>query len=145
MRAGLKPANLASDKFSPSLSYALTDQTPQDRLDLDARRVRRRTHRRFRFADGHGVVDCETQTNIVNRCAWLELAAEAILLDKGFCIDKPCLDFPEPVAPQVAIAFDRSLMHRPTVCSVTFIFWMHHVVHAQIVRCSCCIKMRSLK
>src|SRR5207245_3799143 len=93
---------------------------------LDAGGIRRRAHRRLSLANGHGVVDRETQTDIVNGVAGSELAAvTAGGLGKRLCIDQPCLDFPEPVIAQEAVAFDRSLMHGAAPCAVTIVFLRH--------------------
>src|SRR5262245_57839570 len=53
VRAGLQPADLAPDRFTPARTDALADQPLQDRFDLDAGGVGRRAQHRLRLADGH--------------------------------------------------------------------------------------------
>jgi hypothetical protein len=57
MRAGLEPADLLPDQFAPSVSDAFAHQALQYRFNLDAGRIRRRTHSRLCFDDSHGVID----------------------------------------------------------------------------------------
>ena len=59
------------------------------------------------------VVDREPQADIVDGVAGLQRLAIAVgVLRERLGIDKPRLDFPEPVVAKVAVAFDRSRMHQ---------------------------------
>src|SRR3954453_122171 len=87
MRAGLEPADLAPYRFAPSGTDAFADQAVQDRLDVDAGRVGRRAHHRFRFADGHALVDREPQADVVDGIARFEFVAEAVsALRERLCV-----------------------------------------------------------
>src|SRR5207245_682786 len=82
----------APHRFAPARADALADQALQDRLDLDAGRVGRRAHHRFRLADGHAVVDGEPQADIVHGIAGLQFAAKTIgALGEGLCVAQPCV------------------------------------------------------
>src|SRR3954453_19678674 len=126
MRAAFQPADLAPDQFAPALADAFTDQALQDRLDLDAGRIRRRAHRCLGFANGHAIVDRQTQTDVVNGVAGPELVAVTVAgLDERLGVDQSRLDFPEPFVAQIAVAFDRSLVHGATPCRVTIVVLGH--------------------
>ena len=125
MRAGLEPADLLPHQFAPSLADALADQTLQYRLDFDAGRIRRRPHGGLGFDDGHAIVDCEAQADIVNGLAGLQHAAITVVLDKGLGVDQPGLDFPQPVMAQVALAFDRSPVHQAAPLATVLVAVRH--------------------
>jgi hypothetical protein len=48
----------------------------------------------------------------VNGFAGPDLAPATVVLVKRLGVDEPRLDFPEPVTAQIAIAFDRTLVHQ---------------------------------
>src|SRR5882672_6715859 len=126
MRAALEPAELALNHFAPSAADALADQALQDRFDLDAARIGRRTHRRLRLVNRHAVVDRKAQGDVVHGIAGLQFPTVAAgALGKGFCIPQARFDFPQPVVAQVAVAFDRARMHVAAPCRVAGFFLGH--------------------
>lgn len=83
--------------------------------------------------DLHGVVDREPQADIVDGVAGLQFATISIgRLRERFDVDQPRLDFPEAVVPDVAVALDRSRVHRATPGSAGGFSLGHRVVLNQI-------------
>src|SRR6185312_1621032 len=111
MGAGLELADLAPDQLAPALADALADEAVQDTLDIYAGRVGNGLHRGSRLLDGERVVDGKPQAYVVHGIARLHHAAAAVVLDKGFCVDQPRLDFPEAVVAKIAQALDRAAVH----------------------------------
>jgi len=112
MRAGLEPADLAPYRLAPALADLLADQPLQDAVDLDAGRVGRCYHVGVRFADDEAVVDRQPQADVMHRRAGRQLASEPVALRERLGVDQPRLDLPQPVLPQIAVAFHGAAMHQ---------------------------------
>jgi hypothetical protein len=93
----------------------------QYRFDIDAGRIGRGAHHGLRFANGEGIIDRESQADVMNGIAGLEFAAEPVVLCEGLCVKEPRLDLPKSVVAEVAGAFDRSAVHQATPAAVALV------------------------
>src|SRR5665213_1665230 len=118
MRASLQPPDLAPNDFAPSLADAFTYQTLQYRFDIDAVRIRCGAHHGPGFANGEGIIDGKPQADVMNGIAGLKFATETVALYEGLGVEKPRLDFPQSVAAEIAVAFDRSAMHQAPLAAI---------------------------